>query len=199
MHLQRAEGSLRLHLPALRSATITAAPLWRCGHLNVDGDSFRHASGLELLWFRHTASVRFLPDCFLGLPALATVELYSCDVWRIPEALTGLRCSLTHLELPCNDALQLWDEGISTLLALSKLRTLNLRKPPSRSLDSWSTGGTDSSKWLPDSLQHLMDLPSAFLNRHGHELNLQVEDDECWEAQEDERCSIYISTKKYNF
>ena len=136
--LQEHDGFLRLHLPALEKAIILATRL-ASGLLFVDQDSFRSAANLTFLDFAGV-TLCFLPDSFTGLPALSMLSM-QCELLSIPPALTVLAGSLTHLTLAYNDSLQLADDNVSILLALGKLRTLDLQK--SRSVRTKSCPGSN--------------------------------------------------------
>jgi Leucine-rich repeat (LRR) protein len=111
------------------------------------------------------------PHCFEGLPALATLVLSGCELINVPAALRALACSLTSLSLPYNDDLQLADDDVKTLLALRKLRKLDLAKTPRRRVPN------GQSPWSLGSVQQLVDLPSAFSVQHGHGLALRIRQD----------------------
>ena len=144
--------------------------------LDVDWESFRHAGKLQSLSFRGMKTVSLLPDSLVVLPALATLELEDCGIVSIPVALTALTDSLTRLALAANNALQLDSEGFLTLLALRKLRMLDLRKPAPH-----GPGGamaTQPLNWSPRSVCHLVKLCPAFMEQHGHMPALRVTDDD---------------------
>ncbi len=161
--------------------------------MEISRHSFREAAKLEYLSTNTPASVSLTRDCFAGLTALATLRLEACGLSNIPEALTALSGSLTYLALPNNDDLQVPDYDIRILLALPTLQKLDLRK--SRCISSMQNVRTvvdvspafkraaetvaaslhyDPPLWSQRSLQQLVDLPNAFLARHGHTLALQI-------------------------
>ncbi len=121
---------LRLHLPALRVVRLHGFSEPVDGQLRIDRDSFAEAAKLEVLLLDRVSTVKLEPDALRGLTGLAMLELATCGLAEIPEALTALVGSLTSLALPYNDKLQLGDRDVRTLLALPKLRMLDLRKPP---------------------------------------------------------------------
>ena len=173
------EEPICLHLPALRRVAISNS-----GKLRLDGSSFLDATRLENLSLSGHGSVTVMPDCFAGLTALATLELRLCGFAVIPTALTALQDSLTALALSDNDDLQLTKAGVMTLLALRKLRTLELLKRDLvDALDNRAAAAAVSAQfkytpaaWSSRSLQRLVTLPNAFLARHGHVLDLQLAD-----------------------
>ncbi len=169
--LQENDGFLQLHLPALQSLQVSA-PYWKTGILHVNQDSFSDAANLTSLSFDYGLTLRFLPEGFTGL---STLNMMMCGLASIPAAVgAALAGSLTHLALPYNDDLQLADADVATLLALRKLQTLDLRK----------TSLENKLQWSPRSLQHLVELPVAFLANHGHKLALRLLDDD-YDSDED--------------
>jgi len=142
----------------------------------VDWESFLHAANLQTLSFRGTRPLRLQGDCFLGLRALATLELEGSGFATIPGALTALGDSLTHLALPSNDTLQLELGDVSILLALRKLRSLDLRKHNPRGTAGALAG--QPLNWSPRSLHSLVHLHAAFQKKHGHMPALRVTDDD---------------------
>jgi len=128
--------------------------------------------------------VRLAPECFTGLTALMSLKLQECGLINIPPALAALGGSLTSLELPLNNGLQLADDDFTALLALQKLRKLNLHKSSlSESYDSGDRALASAAQahlqfvpalWSSCSLKHLVRLPGAFLKGHGHELDLEM-------------------------
>jgi len=173
--LQEDDGALRLQLPALQHATITASHAWQFGSLNVHWESFEHAANLQTLSFRGISPVSLQADCFSGLRALATVEFAACGLAAIPVALTALGDSLTRLALPSNDALQLDSGGVSILLTLRKLR-LDLWKPHQRGTYGAMAG--EPLNWSACSLHHLVNLRPAFQEAHAHMPAVRVTDDD---------------------
>jgi Leucine-rich repeat (LRR) protein len=126
-----------------------------------------------------------MPDCFTGLTALATLQLYECGLTELPPALTALAASLTVLELHDNDDLQLADDDTTTLLTLRKLRRLDLRK--SCLMGAFSPGSVAEAAielaahlsyqpplWSLGSLQQLLNLPNAFRAQNGHSLVVHI-------------------------
>ena len=69
-----------------------------------------------------------MPDSLTGLTALVTLSLEKCGLSNIPTAIAALALSLATLQLPFNEDLQLADDDIAVLLALPRLRTLDLQK-----------------------------------------------------------------------
>ena len=131
----------------------------------------------------------------MRLTALATLQLEACGLTSIPAALAALAGSLTSLALSHNDDLQLANDDIVTLLALGKLQNLDLRKSHVRKMNHRPVCPMEAEflkeyeeaaetvaaflqyrppLWSPDSLQHLVNLPSAFRVHHGRTLALQV-------------------------
>ena len=194
--LQVTEGTLRLHLPELRQLVLSGVHRDQMSSrsqeesLLLDRDSFAEPSKLEDLTLELVA---LTPDCFTGMTALAALHLQRCDLARIPAALTALAASLTWLALPFNDGLQLADDDVKILLALRKLRELDLRKQSVTAALGWRHSEAAAAVeahmhyqpalWSARSLQHLVDLPKAFLVQHGHVLALHVHEAE--EGQED--------------
>ena len=88
------------------------------------------------------------------------------------------------MELPFNDGLQLSNDDRAHLLTLNRLRKLDLQKscmelalhraglaaPPAviTHLEHYA------NQWSTRSLQHLVELPSAFVVEHGHALALTM-------------------------
>jgi len=187
--LQADEGCVRLHLPALRRATFSS----RQSKLRFSRESFVKPAKLESLSLYGLAVVTFQPGCFRGMTALASLKLETCGLASIPAALSGLRASLTHLALPENDALQVEDDDIATVLALRKLQMLDLRKSP---VGRVLTGAAETAvttqlhyepaPWTLRSMQYLVDLPNAFRAQHGHVLSLQLRYAEVMNSDEDE-------------
>ncbi len=183
---QAEEGTLRLRLPALRLAVIPGFPQ-SSGRLCLDRDSFSHAAQLETLSLTLHKAVSLLPKCFTSLSALATLQLAACDLDKIPLALTALEGSLTNLQLPFNDKLQLAHEDMKTLLTLRELRMLDLHK--SSLVDALGDDAAtvphavrarlqhQLAPWSLRSVQHMADLRSDFLAQHGHSLALEVYDE----------------------
>lgn len=194
-HLQVEEGVVRLQLPALRRLRINGVDT-TSRRLRLDRDSFRGTAKLKHVWFDAHQSIDMLPDCLVGLPALATVMLSSCGLASIPAALTALRGSLTSLELPYNDALQLTSVGVKTVLALQELQYLDLNKSSFADDDVVSHRASDAvvtelgyqpALWSVRSVQHLSALSKAFLAQHGRELDLILDDEGCTDEEiEDE-------------
>jgi len=173
------EGTLRLHLPALRRLDI--AGLRNRERLRLDWDSLREASQLEFLSLEALAAVTLIPGCLTGLTALATLELKGCGLVLIPTALTALQGSLTRLALPFNDNLQLAETDVAILLALRKLRMLDMQKYSlTNPLDNTAAVALSAhvryvpAPWSERSLQHLVTLQSAFQSKHGIVLALDV-------------------------
>jgi len=135
----------------------------------------------------------FLPDCFAGVPALATVELSSCGLASVPAALTALAGSLTSLAMPHNGDLQLAHGDAATLLALRKLRHLDLRKSSFENALSYMASRRvveelhfEPALWTARSLQHLVTLPDAFRAQHGHALDLLMYEEEESSEEDDD-------------
>ena len=61
---------------------------------------------------------------------MAALRLSECGLMHIPAAVAALAGSLTSLELPYNNDLQLDNDDVECLLSLRKLRTLDLQKSP---------------------------------------------------------------------
>ena len=194
--LQVDGASVRLHLPKLRHLRIGGFSLTRA-KLRLDRDSFSEAPRLEVLSLVGPGAVMLMPDCFAGLTALATLTLHRCGLSAIPTAVTALANSLTSLMLPFNDGLQLADDDITVLLALSKLQTLDLRKQSLLSLPDNPTAVAVSAHlhyvpapWSECSLKRLVRLPSAFIAKHGRAIALEVhvepETDQLSDEDEDE-------------
>jgi len=177
------DGVLRLHLPELQRSSI-----WRTylasGTLRIDADSFRVSSKLQALSLDRGGTVLLSPDSFSRLSALAMLKLDTCGLIGIPAAVTALAGSLTSLALADNDDLQLTSDGCTHLLALKKLTTLDLQKS---GMDAalHRAGVTaphavlahlneTANPWSPQSLQHLVELPGAFLAQNGHSLALTM-------------------------
>jgi len=187
-HLQGndSEGLLRLHLPALRHASIGAQE-WEGTRLTVDRDSFQSASKLTSLMFESQKPLSLTADCFTGLKALASLKIYDGDLVSIPPALTALEDSLTRLELPYNDALQLADEDLMVLLALRKLQIVDLIKSDLEDTENLTVAARQAARvvtaqlqygpsvWTSQSLQYVAELPVAFLEEHGRRLALRVD------------------------
>ena len=188
---QDSEGSLRLHLPDLRRAIFDGIDPadWDAevprGSMLLDRDSFSQAAKLESLSFFNPGTMTLTPDCFTGLTALASLQLNFCDLTNVPPALTALAGSLTSLELALNNDLQLASDDVATLLTLRKLRMLDLRKS---SLDHATRIAAAAAaeavlpvqppSWSMRSVQHLVNLPAAFLTQHGHVLALLMHEEE---------------------
>ena len=174
-------GLLRLHLPALQRVNICG--LRDRGRLHLDRDSLLEAADLESLSLEGFENVTMMPDCLVGLTALATLDLMACGFVNIPAALTALQDSLTSLALGRNQNLQLADSDVTKLLTLQKLRMLHMGK---RSLTDPGPLHTTAAvalsvhlhyvpaPWSERSLQHLVTLQSAFLRKHGVVLDLRV-------------------------
>ena len=177
---------LRLRLPALRRANIVAC--WTTnttrGTLRCDEVSFLETVQLKSLRLHGHGTVTLMPNCLEGLTALAMLKLESCGLANIPTAVLALAGSLTLLALPFNADLQLASSDVTTLLALRKLRKLDLRKTFVGSDLNGSLSEVviahlrNHPVWSEDSLQHLLDLRNAFNGRHGHALAVQVRDSE---------------------
>ena len=182
---------LRTYLPALARALFFAlSPT--SGNLQLDKDSFLTPAQLEFLWLSHF-NVTTTPDCFTRLPALATLELFECGLSSIPAALTALAGSLTSLVLANNDDLQLRHDDVNILLALGKLRKLDLRKiewaqPVEAGNPAAGYMGRpyDASCWLRSSLQRVVELLTGFHQQHGHALAIELHRDTVPEASEEE-------------
>ena len=185
--LQVQEAVLRMHLPQLRHLELVGVeeiqhtPAGLC----LDRSSLQETAKLESLALKYPGPVVTLqPDCFTGLTALASLELSACGLASIPSAVTALVDSLTSLALPCNDGLQLADDDIATLLALQKLRQLDLQKSPFgeafEDVDTDLANAVESHLryepvlWSQRSFQRLVQLPGAFLAQHGHVPVLKV-------------------------
>ncbi len=194
------DGVLRLHLPELQRSSI-----WRTylasGTLRIDADSFRVSSKLQALSLDHCGTVSLTPDSLTRLTALATFKLDTCGLVRVPAAVTALAGSLTSLALPYNDGLQLTDDGCTRLLTLKKLKNLDLQKScvdmalhiagltaPNAVLQHLDN---NANPWSPQSLQHLVELPGAFLAQNGRLLALTMykedsSDEDSSEGEEDD-------------
>jgi len=167
--MQDSDSVLRIYLPALRSAHIFALGR-NTGRLQLDKDSLSAAPQLELLCLCHV-TVTMTPDCFTGLTALATLDLIDCSLTTIPPALTALAGSLTSLMLPFNDGFQLDPDAAKRVLALGKLRELDLRTK------EYVFEPQDGSAWKLYSLQGVVELLEAFLLQHGHWLAIRLHRD----------------------
>ncbi len=190
------EGTLRLHLPALRRLNV--AGLRNSGRLRLDRDSLLEASQLEFLSLEALEAVTMMPDCLTGLTALAALELKGCGLVLIPTALTALQGSLTRLALPFNDNLQLAESDFAILLTLRKLRMLDMQKYSlTDPLDNAAAVALSAhvryvpAPWSERSLQHLVTLQSAFQSKHRIVLALNVHvhieaDNESLSGEEDE-------------
>ncbi len=180
--MQVDDGLLRLHLPALRQATLCGnCDRGTVGTLRVDRDSFAEPPQLEYLVLSALGAMTVMPDAFTGLTALARLDLSECGLIRVPTAVTALSGSLTSLAMPYNNELQLTADDVRTLLALRKLQTLDLQKEPFEHVLAGGAAASVTAQlhygpalWSQRSLQHLVALPNIFLARHGHALALRL-------------------------
>ena len=173
--MQEDDNHLQLHLPALRRADTAGGRhrQRRDRRLRLERDSFAGAPKLRMLSLDNFGTVLLWPGCFVGLMALAKLRLEGCGLVEIPPALTALGGSLTSLALPSNHSLQLVDNDIAILLALRKLRNLDLRKSV---FDETSVAasaviahvGYPPALWNMKSLQHIANLPGLFLRQNDH-------------------------------
>ena len=134
--------------------------------LRIDRDSFAGAAKLEFLSLDKFATVKLMPDCVSGLVGLATLELKGCGLTSIPAALTALSGSLTRLALPRNQALQVSDEDVKTILILQQLKLLDLPEYAPQAAETYDHL-TELAPWSLRSLQHLHDLQAAYHAQHG--------------------------------
>jgi len=180
--LQALEEPLRLHhLPELRRLALEGDRP-DSGTLHFDKDSFLGSGKLEYLSVHRPGRLAIMPDSFVGLTALATLELLDCHPSHIPAAVTALSGSLASLSLSFNGALQLTDDDVGRLLTLRKLRGLDLRKRSFvMELGLAAAARTVAAQlryqpalWSPRSLQHLIELSNAFVMRDGRALALRV-------------------------
>ncbi len=181
--IRRDEGLLRLCLPELREILIDGHRGTN-GGLRLDGNSLLETPKLQTLVLDAPGTVTFTPDCFARSTPLTAIKLRKCGLTSIPSALTALCGSLTLLSLPLNDRLQLADDDTKVLLSLRKLRKLHLQKSSLRT--AFKDGDTavaaavkahlhhEPALWSQRSLQHLVQLPVAFLLQHGHVPELKV-------------------------
>jgi len=183
MWFQVETGRLRLRLPALRRANIVGYRRTNItrGRLDCDQDSFSETEHLRSLRLQEHGTVVLMSNCLACLTVLAKLELESCGLASIPAAVTALEDSLASLALPFNPDLQLADSDVTVLLALRKLRKLDLRKVLSGSQLNGALARAVKAKlryspslWSVGSLQHLLNLPNDFSARHGHALAVQV-------------------------
>ena len=189
--MQVHDGTLLLSLPAPQRAAVVSyqwdhpSPHSSRGTLHVDRNSCSETT--QALSLSIAKNLTLTVDCLTGLPALAALELDQCSLTSVPTVVTALAYSLTDLARPYNDALQLADGDIATLLALQKLRQLDLRKNAFEDIllngDLGQAAAAveehlqyDLPLWSRRSLQHLVDLPNAFRAQHGHALTLRMED-----------------------
>ena len=190
-HLQVSEGTLRLRLPDLRRAMFDGVFRDQMelpdtpASLLLDRDSFKDAAKVETLEICTYGTLTLLPDCFTALTALHTLRLYDCGLANIPAALTALAGSLTSLTVSYTTELQLDSDVVATLLLLRTLRKLHLPKTSlSTAMRDSGTAAADvleahlgfqPALWTTRSLQHLVELPGAFLAQNGHALALHLE------------------------
>jgi len=175
--------------------------------LRLEPDSFRNAAQLTSLAFTSARQLMLTADCLVGLTTLARLSIYDCGLVSIPPALEALGGSLTRLALLYNNALELTHGDVKVLLALHKLRTLDLRKDNLLDYIEESDDLRDvayeaaravqaklhftPSVWSNCSMQHLMELSAAYYAEHGRVLDARVdrkdtiEDDPEYDLEDD--------------
>ena len=168
-----------MHLPELRRLELFGDRPVRT--LRFERDSFVGASKLESVLVIRAGLLAIMPDSFVGLTALkARRKLHECGVSHIPAAVTALSGSLTSLVLYGNNALQLTSDDVARVLTLRKLRILNLQKRSFKVVMGHPAAANtvaahlryQPALWSPRSLQHLIELSSAFVVQHGRALAL---------------------------
>ncbi len=179
--------------------------------LTLDADSFRSAAQLTSLAFTSARRLVLMPDCLMGLTALVRLTIYDCGLASIPSALEALGGSLTRLALPYNDAMQLAHNDVTVLLALRRLRMLDLRKTNALDLlddneDLEQAAGQvanavvaklhfEPSTWSNLHVQQFAELAASFALEHGRKLALQTAWTVTDEAEDEDNISgAYWST-----
>ena len=110
-------------LPALASCGLAWGGQRRA--LQVTPASFAGAPCLSRLLLVGV-QLQLAPRCLSSLRMLEDVCLFNCGLTAVPAALAGAAPNLRQLDLRGNTELQIDQAGFNTLVALPKLRMLNL-------------------------------------------------------------------------
>ena len=156
-------------------------------HLRIDAASLRETPQLQNLYVRGDEALH-LQDGSLGrLTALTSLTLDACGLRSVPVDVASLSATLCELRLANNDRMQIDDAAVASIVQCSWLEVLDLRKPNilirwrGKLGDVWEfiqshmeQEGYTPSQWSEQSVEHLVQLPSAFRERHGRDLRVLI-------------------------
>ena len=155
-------NTLRLAgLPELRSCDIFGEA-WSSLDMRIDDMSFRSVPQLQALQLRNIDGVQLQPKNLAQLTALTALRLIDCGLRGVPADVRLLSGTLSVLDVSDNVDLQVDSAAVASVLACSRLRTFGCYKPL-------------TDQYMPDTLMHLVRLPTAFFKRHGRHLDVFVD------------------------
>ena len=180
-----AEGNtLRLRgLPELRTCVLLGHARRSDLHIRIDAASFDGAPQLQELHVEYDDELQLSDGSFEHLTALTKLTLADCRLKCVPAGVASLSATLCVLDLSRNDPLQLDDAAVTNIVECSRLTTLSLCK---EEVTAWTDSidvdrdpkreGYAPSPWDLWSVSCLMQLPSAFRQQHGRDLDIQIQD-----------------------
>ena len=159
--------------------------------LCIDAASFRGAPRLESLRIRNDEGLQLLPGSLEALTGLTSLTLDRCGLRTVPPGVAALGANLRVLDLDSNARLQFDEAGVAAVLQCSRLTTLGLAKGCIKDWryrldeDVWQPIGQflEDEGYVPaqfsvESVSHLMQLPSAFRERHARDLTIWLHEEE---------------------
>ena len=172
-------------LPKLRSLSL-AGDVFLPMHMRIDAASFQGAPTLEALRLCFDEGLGLQPGSLMQLSALTALAITSCGLRTVPEDVALLSATLRQLDLSSNHQLQIDDAGMASILGCSHLERLNLKKANiscwrrrvelsdvyQRIEQHFTREGYTPVQFSTDSVDHLVQLRSAFLARHGRDLRI---------------------------
>ena len=180
-----AEGNtLRLRgLPELRTCVLLGHARRSDLHVRIDAASCEGTPKLQELRVEYDDHLQLSDGCFEHLTALTNLTLADCRLQRVPAGVTSLSDTLCVLDLNRNDPLQIDADVITKIVKCSRLTTLSLIK---EEVLAWTDSidverdpeqeGYAPAPWNLRSVSCLMQLPSAFRQQHGRDLDIQLQD-----------------------
>jgi len=176
-----AEGNaLRLvGLPQLRAIELRGEPDVPLNML-IDRSSFAGAPQLQTLAVHTDEALQLEPGSLSQLTALTSLKLTRCGLRGVPAEVTSVIANLCELDLSSN-GISVDAFFVASVLQCGRLSTLAFRSTGFYGFDIQLTRqGFSPVQMSLESLQRLMQLPTAFYKRHGRELHVCVTEDDYW-------------------
>ncbi len=148
-------------LPELQSCEIFGETV-RSLDMRIEDTSFRAVPQLQALHLQDISGVQLQPGSLAELTALTALRLINCGLHGVPADVRKLSGTLSVFDVSGNVDLQLDGAAVASVLACSRLRTFGCYK-------------LRTCFYEPHTLMHLVRLPTAFMKRHGRELDVFVD------------------------